>query len=144
MGSHDLDFDDEDGEFMREMQQLFLENAADKVEKLTNAIRAIDQNRSDPHSLYEGFRLFHSLGGGAASYNLLPASEIGKRMEFILEKAHLGKIVLHDGHFAYFAAMIQALIRYFALAAEGDVKAEVELPNVQAYLDNEDLRILEL
>lgn len=128
------DFDDADGDFMKEMQEQYLENIDEKLGLLKQSLEAVKENRTEKPLQYTAYRLAHSMAGGAASFNFWPATDIGRCMESILDKAYNNDMPLSDGHLTYLDDLFALLTQYFAAAVAGDVKAKVDLPDLKTYI----------
>ncbi|MBN2056668.1 Hpt domain-containing protein [bacterium] len=129
-----FEHDDETGEFMREMQELYLQNADAKISQFTMLFDRLAAHPAQPEVLLEAFRIAHSLAGGAASYGLSAASAIGDRMEHLLEEAHEGRLAIGPGHIAYLRTLVKQLEEYFNVAQKGDIGAEVAIPELAPFL----------
>jgi chemotaxis protein histidine kinase CheA len=132
---NNFQIDDVDSEFMREMQQLYLEHTTEKVETFHSVFSQIKGDPTDHKLLYEGYRLSHSLAGGAASYGFETAAEIGRRMEDLLEDAYEKRLTLTTRHFDFLDSLVSRLNEYFQLAHQGGIDSMVQIPELNSFLN---------
>jgi two-component system chemotaxis sensor kinase CheA len=122
--------DDLDGEFMREMRALYLAGSERRLRQLRDAVAALREFPRDSETLYEAYRLSHSLRGGAGSHGFLTAMEIGRRMEWVLHRALQGDIPVDEGVLGFLEECIETLAAYYARADEGEEEPSVDLSHL--------------
>lgn len=93
----------------RELQQVFLEEAASQVARIEEFLLLGETENLDDESMQEVFRQAHSLKGGAASMGYFPVAEMAHSIEDILTLIRNGEIRLTRGLISRMLALVDLI-----------------------------------
>lgn len=81
-----------------ELLQEFYGEAVDHLEAIESGVLVLEDLPEDPENLNNVFRAFHSLKGVSGFLHLAPIQKMAHEVEFLLDLARSGKLVLDSSH----------------------------------------------